>query len=236
MPYVKLSQTTYGATAVQIATKHHGKTVILKHFGSVSSYLQRKLPVMYNCSMAIHYVTGNQSKFDNASQFLQQYAITIIQEKLTLHEIQSENGTDIALTKVREAFDQIREPVFVNDASWSIPALNGFPGPFMKYVSKWLTNDDILALMHGKEDRSIILVDVIAYKDVETEKIFVVETPGILLGEPMGEANGPEITKIIALSDDGSSLAMVRSSGFTDSEKQSWSKFAAWIKDRTAAK
>lgn len=34
MPYVKLSQTTSGATAVQIATKHYGKTVILKHFGS----------------------------------------------------------------------------------------------------------------------------------------------------------------------------------------------------------
>lgn len=34
MPYVKLSQTTSGATAVQVATKHYGKTVILKHFGS----------------------------------------------------------------------------------------------------------------------------------------------------------------------------------------------------------
>jgi non-canonical purine NTP pyrophosphatase (RdgB/HAM1 family) len=180
--------------------------------------------------MAIHYITGNQSKFDNASQFLQQYAITIVQEKLKLHEIQSENGTDIALTKVREASDQIREPVFVNDASWSIPALNGFPGPFMKYISKWLTNDDILALMHSKEDRSIILVDVIAYKDAEKEKVFVFETPGILLEEPMGETNGPEITKIISLSDNGSSLAAVRSSGFTESEKQSWSKFAVWLK------
>ena len=34
MPYIKLSQTTSGATAVQVATKHYGKTVVLKHFGS----------------------------------------------------------------------------------------------------------------------------------------------------------------------------------------------------------
>jgi transposase len=34
MPYLKLSQTTSGATAVQVATKHYGKTVVLKHFGS----------------------------------------------------------------------------------------------------------------------------------------------------------------------------------------------------------
>lgn len=180
--------------------------------------------------MKLHYITGNQSKFDNAREYLSELGINITQRKLNLQEIQSEDGSDIALTKARQAYNQIKEPVFVNDASWSIPALNGFPGPFMKYISKWLSNADILTLMSLKKDRTIYLIDVIAYKDTDHEKVFLVKTKGSILPIPEGDSNGPEVTKIISLSDDGKSLASVRSQGFTDQEKSSWSAFADWLR------
>jgi non-canonical purine NTP pyrophosphatase (RdgB/HAM1 family) len=182
--------------------------------------------------MNIHYITGNQSKFDNAKKYLESYDISITQTKLDLQEIQSETGSEIALIKVREAYEQVGEPVFVNDASWSIPALNGFPGPFMKYITKWLSNEDILGLMRTKQDRTIILIDVIAYKDADQEKLFVVESKGCLLEVPQGATNGPEITRIISLSEDRHSLAQIRSEGFTEKEKMAWSNFATWLKAR----
>lgn len=185
--------------------------------------------------MKLHYITGNQSKFDNAAKFLSSKGVSITQTKLGLDEIQAKDGVDVARTKVRQAFERIHEPLFINDASWEIPALHGFPGPFMKYVSQWLSNQDMLALMRNKTDRSIILIDVIAYKDAHEEKIFVFNTSGTILRQPIGDISGPEITKIISLSDDGASLASVRSQGFTEKEKLAWSEFAAWVRDRDTA-
>ena len=191
--------------------------------------------MMYYSMMTLYYVTGNQNKFDNASSFMSKSGIRIVQKKLKLDEVQAIEGKEIALKKVREAFKELNEPVFINDASWRIPSLNGFPGPFMNYVTKWLTNDDILNMMTPKTDRNIILIDVIAYKDANIEKIFVEETHGKILLKPEGITNGPEITKIISLSDDNKSLAITRADGFTPQEQKAWTEFANWINENNSS-
>ena len=180
----------------------------------------------------ISYVSGNKDKFSNASSFMQPLGIELQQEILRLDEIQAESSDSIAQKKVSQAFDLLQKPLFVNDASWHIPALGGFPGPYMKYMVKWLTEEDILNLMRDKADRTIVLSDTIAYKDQDVEKVFVREVKGTLLTVPEGEPNGPFITRLISFSDDGRSLASVRSSGFTERETPLWQEFADWINER----
>lgn len=178
----------------------------------------------------VSYVTSNMDKFSNAQKLFASFGIDLGQEIIKLHEIQAAKGEEIALNKIRDAYAECPKPLFVNDASWEIPALNGFPGPYMKFIANWFTVDDFLALLAHKKDRTIILRDVIAYKDAHNEKVFVNEVRGTLLTSPQGETNGPFITKLISFVD-GKSLAEVRSEGFTDRELPLWHEFVGWLKD-----
>ena len=49
--------------------------------------------------------------------------------------------------------------------------LNGFPGPFIKYINKWLSSDDIIRLMDGVEDRNIEVRECIAYCEPNKEPV-----------------------------------------------------------------
>lgn len=158
------------------------------------------------------------------------HGITLHQEILGLDEIQAEDSKIIAAKKAATAFTIIGKPLFVNDACWHIPALGGFPGPFMKYVVKWLTEEDILNLMRNKTDRRIVLTDTIAYTDGSEEQLFVRNVKGTILATPQGDANEPFISRLISFADNGESLATVRSSGFTERELPLWNKFAEWLK------
>lgn len=40
------------------------------------------------------------------------------------------------------------------DAGFAINVLNRFPGTFVKYVNNWLSEEKILTLLGGKDDRS----------------------------------------------------------------------------------
>lgn len=181
--------------------------------------------------MTLGYASKNKFKFQNALDFFEKQGVVLEQKFLQLDEIQSESGEEIALHKVRDAFTALGNPVFVNDASWHIPALGGFPGPYMKYIVEWLSENDILRLMQDKQDRTIILKDVIAYKDKDAEKVFVNEIRGQLLALPEGAADydGPFINKLISLTD-GKSLALEDSAVFNTNELPLWNQFADWLK------
>jgi inosine/xanthosine triphosphate pyrophosphatase family protein len=69
----------------------------------------------------------------------------------------------------------------VTDAGYYISALNGFPGPFIKYINNWLSAEDILNLMESKSDRSVIIRTCLAYCEPGKEaKVFEIEIHGSL--------------------------------------------------------
>lgn len=51
-------------------------------------------------------------------------------------EIQSLSLEEIVRAKVRAAFEAVGGPVIVEDVSFEIAALNGMPGPFVKFWAK----------------------------------------------------------------------------------------------------
>lgn len=175
------------------------------------------------------YITGNEKKFNNAKAFLATYDIIPELKHVNIHEIQSSDAIAIAVQKARDAYSQLHKPLFVNDASWHIPALNGFPGPYMRYIVNWLNANDLLKLMEDKSDRSIFLRDTIVYKDSKIEKVFTNNVHGALLKTLPTGGNDPVMTNIITLESNGASIAESKIVGYSDKEIPLWKDFAVWL-------
>ena len=90
------------------------------------------------------YVTGNDFKIAVAERALVGSGVVLVQKNLDAPEIQSECVEDVAIYAGKWACRQLEEPVVVTDGGFYIEALNGFPGPFVKFVNQWLAAQDLL--------------------------------------------------------------------------------------------
>src|SRR5688572_23435775 len=103
--------------------------------------------------MEIIYLTGNANKFNAAKNALKDSNIQLIQKVLEIEEIQSESVEEISIYKAKIASSKLNSPLIVTDGGVYIKSLNGFPGPFIKYINKWLIGEDLIKLLENKEDR-----------------------------------------------------------------------------------
>ena len=108
-------------------------------------------------------LTGNRFKFEVAQRALLGTHVVLEQLRLPVPEIQSNSVQDIAEFSAQWAGSQITQPFFLTDAGFYIDALNGFPGPFIKFINQWFTTEDLLRLMHDKAYRHITVQDCLIY-------------------------------------------------------------------------
>ncbi|CAN5170623.1 XTP/dITP diphosphatase [soil metagenome] len=155
----------------------------------------------------LHFISSNSNKIDRAKLFLDPLGITFEPHKLELIEIQSESVEEIVIDKAQKAFEIINAPLLVNDHSWSITALNGFPGPYMKYMNKWFSPQDFLNIMRDQKNREIQLTEYICFTDGKTTKTFYERTVGHMLSESKGD--GEPWTTVSSYSKDDLSVAEV---------------------------
>jgi XTP/dITP diphosphohydrolase len=85
---------------------------------------------------------------------------------------------EISRQKAQYAFDKILTPLIVDDTSFSIDALKGFPGPYAAYVLNSIGNDGILKIMKNVKNRNAHFTTVIAFADEEGVRDF----PGTIHG------------------------------------------------------
>jgi XTP/dITP diphosphohydrolase len=109
--------------------------------------------------------TGNQRKIAEAKVVFDEYGIVFEAFSADIDEIQHHDPTEIAKAKARAAYEEVHRPLVINDSSWSIPALNGFPGGYMKDINQWFTAEDWLSLLKDKEDKSVVLHERTIYYD-----------------------------------------------------------------------
>jgi non-canonical purine NTP pyrophosphatase (RdgB/HAM1 family) len=178
----------------------------------------------------INYITENEMKFGLAKSFFDKQSLKINQKILSINEIQSNDGIEIAISKAKQAWEIIEEPLFVNDSFWIIPSLRGFPGPYMKYINEWFKPEDFLKLMDGKKDRTIILRDTIVYIDKNKQKVFTSDYYGEILNKKFEGKYKYPIDTIVSFSKNKKSIA--EENGINKfSIKGSWTDFASWLKD-----
>jgi XTP/dITP diphosphohydrolase len=172
------------------------------------------------------FVTSNDHKVRIAKAVCEQAGIDFERQNVEFVEIQSDSAEEIALHKVRQAYEKFGQPVAVTDDSWIWPGLNGFPGPYMKYMNQWLLN-----LTRGLTNRRAIMRQVVAYKNGDQEKVFVSDIAGILLEQAQGES---KIAHFPIVSFDGGrhSLAQDEDTRIEALAKidNAWHQLCEWLK------
>lgn len=179
----------------------------------------------------LYFVTGNKHKINSAKIVLAPFNISFEVTNLPLIEIQSNSTEEIAINKAKQAYEQLHEPLMIKDDGWHIDALNGFPGPYMKYVNEWLTVEDYQNLLREKKNKKVIFSEVICYIDKTHTKLFKGDIIGHVLDQPSGNANHP-FMELVTFRKDGLSMAEAANKGLSEFEENTaWKDFAKWYKE-----
>lgn len=131
----------------------------------------------------ITFITGNQNKADYLANYLE---FPVSHKKLDLDEIQSIDLKEIVEHKVRQAYEKIKSPVIVEDVSLEFEALNGLPGPFIRFFVEKVPFETICSLLNGKS-RKATAKCVFGYFDGENLKLFEGGMAGEIPERPSGD-------------------------------------------------
>lgn len=120
----------------------------------------------------IYFVTSNSQKFTSLKNLLSPLGIDLRQLEYDFDE-----GRDLDIRKIAEAKLVQAKRAFpgkksiVDDRGFFIPALKGFPGPFVKLVLDSFSHEGIAKLMQGELDRRAIFSFAAGYFDGEKDHI-----------------------------------------------------------------
>lgn len=132
--------------------------------------------------MRINYLTTNELKFKIAQQFFNDLSdYELVRHSFSVSEIQDTSCENIARESALIAAKVLGEPCVAMDAGFFIEALNGFPGPFVKYVNEYLSEKQILNMLTDDDSRSAYFLDALAIGFPDgTSKVFSNKTVGNL--------------------------------------------------------
>lgn len=133
-------------------------------------------------------VTGNPLKVEVARNSLAKYGIGVEQLVLDTPEIQSDDTEEVAKYSVKFAAEKTGKPVMKVDFGMHIECLNGFPGPFVKFINHWLSANQFIKLYENELNKKAYFIDALGYCEPGKEPVcFVAKTFGTLLSTPQGD-------------------------------------------------
>ena len=138
------------------------------------------------------FITGNQSKADYLSR---QLGVDLPHQKIDLDEIQSTDLHEIVGHKLEQAFSECSEPVLVEDVSLEFVALNGLPGPYIKWFIDSSGPEACCRMLDGFTDRSAVIKCTFGYFDGLGMHFFDSVALGKIAEKPKGD-NGFGFDKI----------------------------------------
>lgn len=131
------------------------------------------------------YVTGNQHKADYLNRML---GVSLEHQRLELDEIQSVNVEEIVNHKVKQAFEILNKPVLVEDVYLSFDAINGLPGPFIKYFVEMPDGlEKLCRMLDGFDNRQAEAGCVFGYFDGSNFEIMRGSLRGEIADHPRGD-------------------------------------------------
>lgn len=185
----------------------------------------------------ILFATGNSRKIHEAQTTLAPFSLGVKPVKLSFDEIQHSDPAEITKAKARAAFALTGRPVVVSDTSWSIPALGGFPGGYMKDVSSWWQAENWLAIMAGQQDKRILCLEHVAYFDGETVRHFEEVYEGRFIDEARGRIDDAESFERVVILYGNKTMAEQLAEGNVASAGETlghWRQFGEWFTGRAS--
>ncbi|KAJ0393063.1 hypothetical protein P43SY_005877 [Pythium insidiosum] len=151
------------------------------------------------------FVTGNRNKLAEVVAILgADFPFELRNQAVDLPELQGE-PEDIAKQKCRLAAAQVNGPVLVEDTSLCFNALNGLPGPYIKWFLEKTGHAGLNNLLAAYEDKSAYAQCIFAYaRSAQDEPmVFVGQTHGTIVPargpntfgwDPVFEPKGYDVT------------------------------------------
>jgi XTP/dITP diphosphohydrolase len=136
----------------------------------------------------VRFLTGNRHKLEELSAVLGEcgYRVEPVERGAVKLELQSDSLEAIAAAAASLAYSALGFPVAVEDAGLFVDALNGFPGPYSRYVYKTIGIEGILKLLEGRNGREAEFRSVIAYAGPWGVKVFTGTVRGRIADAPRG--------------------------------------------------
>lgn len=164
--------------------------------------------------------------------------VDIMQSALDLIEPQADTAEEVTQVKARQAYEQLQQTVLVDDSSFHIAALNGFPGVYIKPMLQTVGIQGILRLMESMDDRSAYFTSALVYIDAAgTERVFADDPyTGVIATEITATDSGDnwsELSKIFIPTGSTQALAELthdQRHKLQTTRKDSYQKFAEWLK------
>ncbi|KAF5679869.1 Ham1 family [Fusarium denticulatum] len=110
----------------------------------------------------INLITGNANKIADIKAILTPSGITVRNQSLDLPEIQG-SIEEITIAKCRTAAEMVGGPVVVDDTALCFNAMNGMPGPYIKFFLEALGPERLHLLLAGFSDKSAEAIATIGY-------------------------------------------------------------------------
>ncbi len=127
----------------------------------------------------IIFATSNQGKVKSLKYYFKKYKvdINVTQKPLELIEPQADTAEEVARVKAKQAWERLKLPVLVDDSSFHIQALKGFPGPYIKPMLETIGVEGIMQLMDGQKDRRAWFLSSLVYIDYEGKEYIFADDP-----------------------------------------------------------
>jgi non-canonical purine NTP pyrophosphatase (RdgB/HAM1 family) len=129
------------------------------------------------------FVTSNLNKLREAQQVLD---AQIGHRAIDLPEIQSLNLEEVVRYKARAAYSRLGKPVLVEDTSLELHAMDGFPGPLIRWVLSSVGPIGICTLATAFGDRRATVRCMVCAADGSTEAIGIGSVDGQIATKPSG--------------------------------------------------
>lgn len=133
--------------------------------------------------MNLVFITGNQHKADYLSNNL---GIAVRHQKVDLEEVQSLDLATIVKHKAESAYRIVSSPVLVEDISLTLHALNGLPGPLIKWFLEALGNAGLANLASRLDTQAATVTIMYGLYDGKKLNTFEASTQGRIAGKPRG--------------------------------------------------
>lgn len=120
------------------------------------------------------FVTSNQGKLREVKQILgTDFPFHIETVSLDLEEIQHEDPDMIAIKKCTEAVKCLNyKRLIIEDSCLSFKAMDGLPGPYVKWFEKTIGNEGLVRMLSGFRDKSASAICTISYWDGQQMFVF----------------------------------------------------------------
>lgn len=111
------------------------------------------------------FVTGNKNKLEEVRQILdvESLNVDLVAQSIDLPELQGESTQSIAVEKCTTAAETLGCSVLTEDTSLCFEALNGLPGPYIKWFLKSIGLDGLNKLLVGFESTNAYALCTFAY-------------------------------------------------------------------------